>query len=1618
MTTSVHEVMEAFRQERTNYDRGAKFEELMVRYFELDPIYSSTFDRVMRWSDWEGRNGQPDTGIDLVARNRGDGSWTAIQCKFYEPHHYVSKADIDSFLAASGKEGFSNRIVVSTTEHWGGNAEETIKKQTIPVQRIGLSEIAAAPIDWHMAWPVEDQLEVDLKPAAKHQPRPHQQEAIEKVTTGFAEHERGKLIMACGTGKTFTSLKLAETMAVAARKQARGGAFRVLFLVPSISLMSQTLREWTGQTALPMASYAVCSDTKASRAAEDISAVDVVIPVTTDATKLAHAIAGEVGEPEVSVVFSTYQSLPVIHDAQAQGAPGFDLIVCDEAHRTTGATLAGVDESNFVKIHDADYITGTKRLYMTATPRIFAEETKAKATENAAVLTSMDDETVYGPEFHRLGFGDAVGRGLLTDYKVLVLTVDEEYIAGPLQQQLADENHELTLDDATRIVGCWNGLAKRTGHNGAGGFGAGEKPMQRAVAFLRDIKTSKRLAGIFEEVIDAYETAGDNILRCSVEHVDGTFNALERNRRLDWLKAPVPEGECRILSNARCLSEGVDVPALDAVMFLNPRNSVVDVIQSVGRVMRKAPDKDYGYIILPVAVPAGMAPGQALADNQRFKVVWQVLQALRAHDDRFNAMVNKLDLNKSKAPDNLLTVHVGPGEGDDEYTDKTTTDREQEDALRRGVQGMLNLELEWRDAVYAKIVDRVGTRTYWEDWAKDVADIAGAQQTRIRALVDNADAEVAEQFAAFVKGLRENLNDSIDADSAISMLSQHLITKPVFDALFEGYDFAAHNPVSIVMDTMATALEGKGLDAETEKLASFYESVRMRAAGVDNAEGKQRIIAELYEKFFKLGFRKQADALGIVYTPTEVVDFILRAADDVSRAEFGRGLTDEGVHILDPFTGTGTFITRLLQSGIISEHDLARKYASELHANEIMLLAYYIAAVNIEATYHGLAGGDYRPFEGIVLTDTFQMSEDGDTLDTDMFTANNERGVAQLESPIKVIVGNPPYSAGQSSANDNNQNLKYPSLDRAIEQSYVARSLATSSRTTYDPYIRAIRWATDRIGNSGIIAYVTNGGWIDANSSDGIRLTLAEEFSSLYVFNLRGNMRKSNWKEEGGQIFGSGSQATIAVLIAVKNPSKSDPCQLNYRNIGDCLTREKKLEIIQDATLDNTDWQIIKPNATGDWIDQRDDGFTSFSAIGAKGVATGGNTVFDSYSLGLGTNRDAWVYSYSTEKLFDNVPRMIANYQSLHKPYREFASKHGIVKHNEKTVTSFLANNAMAADPKFISWSRSLRTHLARGTNIHFHEDHFVESMYRPFSKQHVYYDQHLNHERSKLPSAFPTPHHRNIGIYLNGTHSSSPFACLMLDTVPCLDLYGKGGQFFPRWTYEKTAHEEGQLALSESKPDVDELGYRRIDNITDEILEDYRDSYSSPISKDDIFYYVYAVLHSPEYRSAYSINLTKMLPHIPKIADLEVFRTFSNLGRELANLHLGYETVEPYPLTEVVRDDAPSDDYERYRVTKMKDGPGKDKSKLLYNRWITLERIPVEAHEYILGPRSALDWLVDRYQVKLNKASGITNDPNDWAIEHKDPSYILDLIKRVTTVSVCTVDLVSKLPTLDTVTP
>lgn len=1210
MATTLRSILQEFQAAASSTrDLGDRFELLMLSYLRKEPLYYERFSNVWMWMDWPRRNGRPDTGIDLVAQERATGDYCAIQCKFYDFNHYLDKSDIDSFFTASGTKEFSSRIIASTTDKWTKHAEAALKNQQIPVTRLSLRDLEESAIDWGQFSSRGKAIALTLKP--KKTPRPHQEEAIAQVMAGFGSADRGKLIMACGTGKTFTGLKIAEGF-VGSRGQ--GQPARVLFLVPSIALLSQTLREWSAETAVKLQSIAVCSDAKASKGktdSEDMSAQDLALPATTDPAVIAQqaqAIAAS-GQCDLLVVFSTYQSLQAIAEAQQlrEGLGEFDLILCDEAHRTTGATIAGKEESYFVQIHNNQFIQARKRLYMTATPRLYGDNAKTTAKENNIVLCSMDDEALYGPEFYRLGFGDAVAQGLLADYRVLVLAVDEKSVSQVFQQQLTNADGELDselVNDAVKITGCWKALTERVTGDGEE-TAEDREPMRRAVAFAPSIVKSKAIVQMFSDMVGEYKRThpdDETLLDCQLDHVDGKQNMLERHAKLDWLKADTSgEGNvCRILSNVRCLSEGVDVPALDAVMFLSPRGSVVDVVQSVGRVMRLATGKKYGYIILPIAVPAGIKPEEALNDNKRYAVVWEVLQALRAHDDRFNATVNKLELNQSK-PAQIGVIGVGMGESGEL---EVIGDRP---AGGGGNTTQLSLNFpdleEWRNAIYAKIVQKCGDRRYWEQWAADVAQIAEGHIARIKGLIERADQQHRGAFDEFLAGLRENLNPNVSELDAIEMLAQHLITKPVFDALFEGYAFTEHNPVSIAMQKMLDLLERESLQKDTAKLAKFYDSVRQRASKIDNAAGKQTVVLELYDKFFRNAFPRMSDRLGIVYTPVEVVDFIIHSADQALKQEFGVGLTDQGVHVLDPFTGTGTFMVRLLQSGLIRREDLARKFTGELHANEIVLLAYYIAAINIEETFHELSGGAYQPFNGIVLTDTFQMFETAGTLEDLMFPENNQRVKAQKGRDIRVIIGNPPYSAGQGSENDNNKNLKYETLDNRISETYAKFSSATLKNSLYDSYIRAIRWASDRLQDQGIVCFVSNGSFIDNNAMDGLRKCLTDEFSKIYVFNLRGNARTSGEQRrmEKGNIFGEGTRTNVAISLLIKNPEHSGACQVFYHDIGDYLSREEKLKIIQDfGGISGIDWQTITPNDSHDWINQRNPVFDAFLLMGDK----------------------------------------------------------------------------------------------------------------------------------------------------------------------------------------------------------------------------------------------------------------------------------------------------------------------------------------------------------------------------------------------------------------------------------
>ncbi len=1071
---NLKDILKELRESSHSFrDKGTRFEWLIKNWFLTTKLYSDNIKEIWLWNEFPYKNqfGGSDSGVDLVIHNQED-EYIAIQCKFYKQNSEISKSDVDTFISTSAKffevngvkKKFSSRIFISTTNNWSKKASELIENQEIPVIRISLNELEDSDVDWSKIY--IGKLGREAKKESKII-RNHQREAIDSVHEYFKENDRGKLIMACGTGKTFTSLKIAEN------ETNKNGL--ILFLVPSIALLGQTLREWTNDIDKDAKLFpiCICSDSKISskKSTNDdniTSVVDLALPATTDIEKIVSQLEKIKDKKGMKVVFSTYQSIDVIAKAQEKileqdkNFGEFDLIICDEAHRTTGVTLKNEDESNFVKVHNNEFIKSKKRLYMTATPRLYDDNSKSKAKESEAYLCSMDNKNLYGEEIYRIGFGKAVENNLLADYKVLILTLNSSQIPKELQAIIANGESEFKVDDATKLIGCINGLSKQILETEGIIKSTDPEPMKRAVAFCRDIKTSKRITNNLNNYSKDYisslkEEAKKKMVDISSKHIDGGMNALEREDLLSWLKEDGEEKECRILTNARCLSEGVDVPNLDAVLFLSAKNSQVDVVQSVGRVMRKAPHKKYGYIIIPVLIPENISPEEALNDNESYKVVWSVLNALRAHDDRFNAVVNKIDINKNKPTNIIIGAPDNSGDGNGEVAEPDSI---------YDAQKTLPFPIEVvQNAIYAKMVEKVGDRKYFEQWAKDVAKIAQIQIDRIRVLIEKSD-EHKKAFESFIKSLQENINSDIDSEEAIEMLSQHIITKPIFEALFENYSFVKNNPISSSMEEILNLLLEQQFEKETEELKAFYDDVRVRVGNIDNSEGKQKIIVELYEKFFKTAFPKLVEKLGIVYTPIEVVDFIINSVEDILKKEFNRSLTDENVNILEPFVGTGTFISRLLQSGNIKPKDLERKYQKEIFANEIILLAYYIATVNIENVYHDLNNEtEYKEFEGICLTDTFQLGEDKKELAlvSDSFKENSKRVKRQKNAPLQIIFGNPPYTIGQNSANDNAQNKKYPILDNRISETYSKESSAGLNKALYDAYIKAFRWATDRL---------------------------------------------------------------------------------------------------------------------------------------------------------------------------------------------------------------------------------------------------------------------------------------------------------------------------------------------------------------------------------------------------------------------------------------------------------------------------------------------------------------------------------------------------------------------------
>lgn len=1568
--STFNELVNQIDDQLTNQrDRGTAFEKLAVAYLKNEPAFKNKYSNVWMLNEVpdEFQISKQDTGVDIVAQDRVTGKLTAVQAKYYKGK--VGKDTINSFIAETGKEYYTDGMIISSTDDWNKNAKKATEELSKDIAIIGLSQLQNANFDWQLF--DFDSYKKDLTYKAKKL-RDYQKEAISNALAYFKDHSRGKLIMAPGTGKTFTSLKIAEAL----MNESGGGTYNVLYLVPSIQLLSQTLFNWNSDKSddLSMISFSVVSDRKATKkksGEDDLSAKDIGFPATTNVDELManYANIKKQSQKTMTVIFSTYQSIDVISKAQKQGYPEFDLIISDEAHRTTGASQMG-DASVFTKVHDDDIVKGKLRLYQTATPKVYGPEAKKKADDNSMVISSMDDETKYGTEIFRLGFGDAVSRGYLTDYKVSVLAVSESFVNKEMQKVMASSTSELKTSDIGKIIGVWNAMVKRNGITGE----IDGAPMKRAIAFTDTIAHSKQIAKEFNYVINDYlGTQAEDSFTVDVHHVDGGLNALQKKTELDWLASDIADNEARLLSNVRFLTEGIDVPNLDAVIFLSPKKSQVDIVQAVGRIMRKFEGKEYGYIIIPIVIDTNSDPADVLDSNDKYKEVWQVLNALRSTDERFDAEINKLELNKKKSGRiNIIGTNTSPDQPitEDDGKDIENGEGNQPVQLELNLEEMAGLE----KAFYGRIVQKVGDRRYLEDWSKDVAEIAKRHITKINDLIDSQPG-AKQAFDVFLTSLQHNINSSVNKKQAIEMLAQHLITQPIFEALFEGYSFVKDNPVSRAMNDVVSAFSVFGFDKEQKELAPFYESVKLRASGIDNAEAKQKIIVTLYDKFFRTGFKETTEQLGIVFTPVEVVDFIIKSVDYALNKYFGKHLSSKNVHILDPFTGTGTFMTRTLQyfkqqmdNGEITFEDILHKYNHELHANEIVLLSYYIASINIEAVFDEVNGPKrgYEPFEGIVLTDTFESTERENSFMDELLGENNKRLKKQQEQPITAIISNPPYSVGQKSQNDNNQNIHYPTLENNIFSTYVSQSTSGYSKGAYDSYIKAFRWATDRLANNGVIAFVTNGSFLDSKSTDGFRASLYKEFNHLYIFNLRGNARTSGEqrRKEKDNVFGQGTRTPITISILVKDGSNSH--EIHYHDIGDYLSQKEKLNAISGfSSIESIAWSEIIPDTNNDWINQRDPNYQRYPWIADDNNSQDG--VFKNHALGVVTNRDAWVVNYNRNELSNNVQKLVDN-------YTQELSKESLDEINR--------------NDKYIKWTKKLEDKFIKKEKLFFDDGKIVTYMYRPFVKKKLYYSEDLN-ERTRL--YYTKWGESNLAIMTSGRGANKNFSTLVTNEIPCMDLLEKAQGFM---RYDNSDKSE-QLLIDRN-------------NINQEFAD------KLGLSLDDTFAYVYGLLNSKEYQAKYANDLKKDLARIPIVKDKE---KYVEIGKKLMDLHLNYEEVPMYEGVSIESKAVPN-----YKVNKMKfdkiknietNKKEKDRSTIIFNTDITIKNIPEKAYEYVVNGKSAIEWIMDQYQVKTDKKSGITDDPNDFS---DDPKYIFNLLLRIINVSVQTVDLVNSLPKLEVI--
>ncbi len=1555
--------------------KGSWFEKVSKRFLK-EHDSADEYESIDLWSDWELNNKEGDRGIDMVITTTSK-EYIAVQCKFHQDS--VSLNDLSTFFtklqSGVGEIGFKKGIIISTS-NLSSNALEEIeqirKSKGIDIVEISEEDFMYSQIDWDKFDPTQTQGELPL--CDKKKPRPHQTEAIKATKEYFSnpKNTRGKLIMACGTGKTYTSLKIMEALEPKI----------TLFLVPSIALLSQTFREYAQEKSEPFYASIVCSDDKVGKGkknkndddTDDINFSELPNKPSTRPEDILSVCELAQKENKRFIIFSTYQSALRIKEAQEVGLGEIDLVICDEAHRTVGAMYSSNerdDKNAFTLCHSDGNIKAKKRLYMTATPKVYSESSKAKAKESDNAIYSMDDEGIFGEEIYTLNFTRAIALDLLTDYKVMILAVRKENLSGVtnsvnkkisrLEAKGTKLDKKLINNEfVCKIIGTHKGLAKKDlialDDENKKDYDLQNKndttPSQRAISFCKSINTSKRIKDSFETIMECYneelKKKSFKNLTISIDHIDGTMNCKVRLEKLEKLNEFKPN-TCKVLSNARCLSEGVDVPALDSIVFFDGKSAMVDIIQAVGRVMRKAKHKKRGYIILPIALEESEIQNlDEAVNNTNFKNIWKVIKALRSHDP---SLVDEATFReKIKIFGSYDNNNDETNQDDEEPTkDKTDkTDQDPKQAQKTLFDAILLQDL--ANAVYNVMPTKLGDRNYWENFTKKTGNIARTLNNRLKDIFEKN----PEFFHGFLDSLRGNIHSNIKEDEALDMITSHIITKPIFDAIFGDN---IKNPISKALDKMVEKLSTLGLQGETKDLKNLYESVKTEAMHAKSQKSQQELIKNLYNTFFKVAFRKQSEKLGIVYTPIEVVDFILRATNGILKKHFNTDFNDKNITIFDPFTGTGSFIARLLskENALISDEALKEKFLNHLFAFDIVLLAYYIALINITQAAQS-RDGSLKNFKNIALTDSLDFYEEkNDKGVFDLFKdleENKEIKSTIEKQNIRVIIGNPPYSARSKSENDNNQNLSHPKLEKRVYEKYGKNSTAKVGATTRDALIQSIYMASELLKDKGVLGFVVNGGFIDSKSGDGFRKCVAKEFAHLYVLNLRGNTRTSGeeLKKEGGKIFDSGSRVTIAIIFFVKDASVKNSA-IHYYDIGDYLKREEKLNRLANFTdIDAIPFETITPNNKGDWINQREDEFEKLIPL-KRDKKLQNPSVFDINSNGVVSGRDPWVYNFSPDALRQNVQKCIDTYNADLKRFNTHFRE--AFKQRTKGVKSAelykqLSDKEITTDKTKIAWTCALKQEFIKNKNLQeSHKDRIRLALYHPFNKQWLYFDKNLNERQCQLPKIFPDKDAQNVVIN-TGVGNGKNFSALVSDCISSSDLISHN-QAYPLYYY-------------------DDLGNRHY-AISGYALNLFRKHYKDySIAEEEIFYYIYGILHHKGYLEKYKNSLTKEDPR----ASVE-YKTLMNAEEE------GYYDVE----------------------TMKKIG-----DRINYNNHIAITKIPKKAFDYVVNGKSAIDWVIERYKKTTDKDSLIENNPNDYA----GGKYVFELLCRVIKLSEKSVDLIEKI--------